>query len=163
MIHRKCSRNLKLSFLYLLAFLKIIGNKKKLAVICMRIKWVRAIRCTFFNVTFKYRKDFRIHNCINCLNTHSYFSEVFSCWDCLFATSHIGPLPTESRHYMISLSAAEVSFAYLTYSVRYYFTITPGDPCITLETYITYRDTWVNCHETKSSMDHDHIKPIDQE
>lgn len=29
-MYRKCLRNLKLSFLYLLVFLKIIGNKKKI-------------------------------------------------------------------------------------------------------------------------------------
>lgn len=104
MIHRKCSRNLKLSFLYLLAFLKIIGNKKKTCSDLHGDKMSSCNKLHFLQCNLKYRKDFRIHNCINCLNTHSYFSEVFSCWDCLFATSHIGPLPTESRHYMISLN-----------------------------------------------------------
>lgn len=41
---------------------------------------------------------------------------------------------------MILLTAAEVSFAYYTYAVHFSFTITPGDPWITLETYTTYRD-----------------------
>lgn len=111
MIHRKCSRNLKLSFLYLLAFLKIIGNKKKTCSDLHGDKMSSRNKLHFLQCNLKYRKDFRIHNCINCLNTHSYVTKVFSCWDCLFATSHIGLLPTESWHWMISLSAAEVSSA----------------------------------------------------